>query len=101
MGDVSGRLALWGVGGGGGGGEGERGGEGRGGGGGERGPPTVSLQTELELQSAIFSLAFDHHMKLVSVITKRYSTVHSGTYVKITLHSNNHWGIYFMILSYT
>ena len=82
VGDVSGRLALWGVGGGEGGGGG--GGEGEGGGGGERGPPTVSLQTELELQSAIFSLAFDHHMKLVSVVTKRYSTVPSRTYVKFT-----------------
>ena len=54
MGAVSGTLAVWGV-----------GGEGGGGGGGKRGPPTVSLQTELELDAGIFSLAFDHHMKLV------------------------------------
>ena len=58
VGSVSGKLALWGV-----------GGEG----GGEKGPPTVSLQTELELNSAIFSLAFDNHMKLVCVHVHVYT----------------------------
>ena len=53
VGDVSGRLAVWGV-------------EGEGGGREEKSPPTVSLQREIELDAAVFSLAFDHHMKLVN-----------------------------------
>ena len=54
-----GSLAVWGVG----GEEGEGGGGGRG----EGGPPTVSLQSELELDAGIFSLSFDHNMKLVGL----------------------------------
>ena len=47
VGSVSGRLVVWGV-------------------GGEGSPPTVSQENELELDGAVFSLAFDHQMKLVS-----------------------------------
>ena len=46
MGSVSGTLAQWGV--------------------GEESTATVSLESELDLNSAIFSLSFDPDMKLVS-----------------------------------
>ena len=67
VGDVSGRLGVWGVG-------GEGGGE---------GPPTVSLQSELELDGGIFSLSFDTNMKLVSIHTPSIEHVIQYTACKV------------------
>ena len=67
VGGVSGRLGVWGVG-------GEGGGE---------GPPTVSLQSELELDGGIFSLSFDTNMKLVSIHTPSIEHVIQYTVCKV------------------
>ena len=59
VGSVSGRLSVWGV-------------------GGEGSPPTVSLETEAELDGAVFSLSFDNHMKLVGLHCVIYLASYPG-----------------------